>query len=57
MMEEERKLAEERAVELAALRRKMAAETEEALLQQEKDLGVLIGRLEVTLRWLLAKKV
>ncbi|KAJ8316889.1 hypothetical protein KUTeg_004793 [Tegillarca granosa] len=45
--EEEMKLAEERAAELAALRRKMAAETEEALCQQERDLGVLIGRLEV----------
>ena len=41
LFEKERKEAEE------ALRRRLAAETQAALAQQEKDLAALIGRLEV----------
>lgn len=41
LFEKERKEAEE------ALRRRLAAETEAALAQQERDLAALIGRLEV----------
>ncbi|XP_061192886.1 trichohyalin-like [Saccostrea echinata] len=44
---EEKRLEEERKAALAALRRRMAAETQEALHEQEKRLGQLIGRLEV----------
>lgn len=41
------KISEHRETALLEFRRKMAAETEALLLQQEKELGVLIGRLEV----------
>ncbi|XP_056006529.1 trichohyalin-like [Ostrea edulis] len=44
---EEKRLEDERRAALAALRRRMAAETQEALKEQEKRLGLLIGRLEV----------
>ncbi|XP_062614600.1 trichohyalin-like [Saccostrea cucullata] len=44
---EEKRLEEERKAALAALRRRMAAETQEALQEQERRLGQLIGRLEV----------
>ena len=41
LFEKERKDAEE------ALRKRLALETEAALVQQERDLTALIGRLEV----------
>ena len=41
------KINEHRETALLEFRRKMAAETEALLIQQEKELGVLIGRLEV----------
>ena len=41
LFEKERKEAEE------ALRKRLALETEAALVQQERDLTALIGRLEV----------
>ena len=43
LFEKEKKEAEE------ALRRRLALETEAALVQQERDLAALIGRLEVCL--------
>lgn len=44
---EEKKLEDERRSALDALRRRMALETQEALRDQERRLGQMIGRLEV----------
>lgn len=44
---EEKKLEEDRKKALEGLRRRMALETQEALKDQERRLGQLIGRLEV----------
>ena len=44
LFEKERKEAED------ALRRRLAAETQAALAQQEQELAALIGRLEVSLK-------
>lgn len=44
---EESKIAEDRQTAILEFRRKMAAETEALLAEQEKELGVLIGRLQI----------
>ncbi|KAL5022379.1 hypothetical protein ScPMuIL_001534 [Solemya velum] len=45
--EEEKRLQKEKQTALNQLHQRLSAETEEALKQQEKELGILIGRLQV----------
>ena len=44
---EEKKLEEDKKVKVAELRRRLHEETQQLLQEQEKQLGLLIARLEV----------